>query len=155
MGDVHALIRSLRAFERGDELLQEVRKELRGPVPVVRKRIKATALATLPASGGLGAWVAQTKITASVTLQRKAITIRLRGGRRSVGNLRGTGGGTTDVRSIDRGRVRHPSWGRRFRGQWFTQTVAPGFFTKTASEAPEWNSAIDRAIGVALGSIHA
>jgi hypothetical protein len=155
VGDIHVLVRSLRGFERGDVLLKAVREELRKPVPVVRARIKATAVSTLPHRGGLGAWVAQTKITAAVTLERKAVTIRLRGGRRSVSNLRGGAeGGQTDVRSIDRGRVRAPSWGRRYRGQWHTQTVEPGFFTKTASEAPEWAPAIDRAIVAATGQIH-
>lgn len=155
MGDIHTLIRTLRAFERTDVLIKAVREELRRPVPVVRARIKATAVSTLPHRGGLGTWVAATKITASVTLQRKAVFIRLRGGRRSVSNLRGgAAGGQSDIRAIDRGRVRHPSWGRRFRGQWFTQTVPPGFFTKTAADAPEWSTAIDAAQAKALESIH-
>lgn len=148
MGDINTLVRSLRNFERGDVLIKAVRVELRKPVPIVRKRIKATAIATLPASGGLGAWVAQTKITASVTLQAKAVTIRLRGGRRSKGSQ-------SDIRAIDRGRVRAPSWGRRSRGSWHTQMVEPGFFTKTANDAPEWGVAIDRGIEVALGELHA
>jgi hypothetical protein len=155
VGDIWVLVRSLRQFDRDDVLLKEVRKALREPVDPVRRRIKATAIATLPHSGGLGLWVAGTKITALITLRGKAAGIRLRGGRRSKGNLRGTGGGQTDVRAIDRGRLRHPSWGRRYRGQWFTQQVEPGFFTKTAAESPEWDQAIDRAMATAFGSIHA
>lgn len=156
MGDVHALVRSLRGFSRNDVLIKEVRAELRQPVPVVRARIKATARATLPSSGGLGEWVAATKITAKVELGGKVVNVRLKGGRSSHANLRGsTTGGRSDIRAIDRGRVRHPSWGRRWRGQWFTQSVTPGFFTKTAADAPEWGTAIDRAIGKALDQLHA
>ena len=146
MGDIWVLVRSLRQFNRDDVLIKEVRQELRTPVDPVRRRIKATALATLPHSGGLGQWVAGTKITALITLRGKAAGIRLRGGRRSTR-------AQTDVRSIDRGRVRHPSWGRRYRGQWHTQTVRPGFFTKTAAESPEWDQAIERAAAKAFGSI--
>lgn len=148
MGDIRTLVASLRAFDRGDALLKSVRKELREPVPVVRRRIKGQALAILPHRGGLGAWVAGTRITAKVTLGGKRVTVVLRGGRNSRR-------GRTDVRAIDRGRVRHPFWGRRGRGQWGTQTVPDGFFTKTAAEAPEWGPAIDRAIVAANGSIHA
>jgi hypothetical protein len=154
MGDIRTLVASLRAYDRDATLIKAVRQELRSPVDPVRRRIKATAIATLPHSGGLGAWVAGTKITAQVKLSGRAAGVRLRGGRRSKGNLRGTEGGQTDVRAIDRGRLRHPSWGRRFRGQWFTQAVTPGFFTKTAAESAEWEQAINRAIDKATESIH-
>lgn len=154
MGDVHTLVRSLRGFSRNDEVIKAVRAELRKPVDPVRKRIKATAIATLPHTGGLGTWVAGTKITASVTFGARAVAIRLRGGRRSKGTLRGFDGGQTDVRSIDRGRTRHPTFGRRHRGMWFVTMVEPGFFTKTAEESPEWAEAIERGIQVALGKIH-
>jgi hypothetical protein len=148
VGDIAVLVASLREYDRNDTLIKAVRAELRTAVPPVRGRIKATAIATLPHSGGLGAWVAGTKITAEVTLRGRAAGIRLRGGRRSKG-------GTTDVRAIDRGRVRAPSWGRRSRGSWHTQSVTEGFFTKTAHDSPEWAAAIDRAIVTANGSIHA
>jgi hypothetical protein len=156
VGDIQTLVASLHAYSRGDAMLKELRAELRQPVPAVRRRIKGVALSTLPASGGLNAWVAATKITASVTLTGRRVVVRLRGGRSSVSNLRGgSKGGQSDIRAIDRGRVRHPSWGRRYRGQWFTQTVPEGFFTKTSAEAPEWGPAIDRAAAKALEGIHA
>lgn len=148
MGDIHTLVASLHAYSRGDAMLKELRAELRQPVPAVRRRIKGVALDTLPAGGGLNAWVAATKITASVTLTGRRVVVRLRGGRRS-------SGAQSDIRAIDRGRVRAPSWGRRARGDWHSQTVTPGFFTKTAAEAPEWGPAIDRAATKALDGIHA
>lgn len=155
MGNVHTLVRSLRGFSRNDEVIKAVRAELRKPVAPVRRKIKMAALSTLPHSGGLGAWVAGTKITASVEFKARVVAIRLRGGRNSVADLRGGKSGTkSDIRAIDRGRVRHPAWGRRWRGQWFTQTVTPGFFTKTAESAPEWSAAIERGVAVATGKIH-
>lgn len=155
MGDIHTLVRSLRGFSRNDEVIKAVRAELRKPVDPVRKKIKMTALTTLPHTGGLNAWVAGTKITASVEFKSKVVTIRLRGGRNSVADLRGGKTGTkSDIRSIDRGRTRHPTFGHRWRGMWFVTTVTPGFFTKTAEEAPEWSDAIERGIAVATGKIH-
>jgi len=149
VGDVHTLVRSLRGFSRNDEVIKAVRAELRKPVDPVRKKIRMAALTTLPHSGGLNSWVAGTKITASVEFRARVVTIRLRGGRNSLTGKR------SDINAIDRGRVRHPAWGRRGRGQWFTQTVTPGFFTKTAEEAPEWSAAIEAGVRVALGKIHA
>jgi hypothetical protein len=149
VGDIRTLVRSLREFEASDVLIKEVRKKLREPVDPVRRRIKATARGTLPATGGLGEWVAGVTITATVTLGGRAAGIRLRGGRNSLGSAR------SDIRAIDRGRLRHPTFGRRHRGMWFTQSVLPGFFTKTASEAPEWGTAIDEAIAIATSKIHA
>lgn len=145
MGDINTLVRSLRGLDA--EVIKELRAELRKPVPVVRNRIKMTARTTLPRSGGLGDWVAGTKITAAVTLAGRAAGIRLRGGRRSTR-------AQSDIRAIDRGRVRHPSWGRRGRGQWHTQMVTPGFFTRTAAESPEWDTAIRAAVDRATGSVH-
>jgi hypothetical protein len=148
VGDIRTLVRSLRQFEADEVLIKAVAAEIRKPVPAVRARIKVTAVNTLPSSGGLGVWVAGTRITAKVTLAGRAAGLRLRGGRRS-------SHAQSDIRAIDRGRVRHPSWGRRYRGQWFTQMVTPGFFTKTAAESPEWDAAIERGIALATGTIHA
>lgn len=156
MNELHALARQLRQFDADGTITKKLRTELRGPVPAVRARIKAAAIGTLPAGGGLNIWVAQTKITASVVMRGRSAGVLMRGGRRSVANLRGTtAGGQTDVRAIDRGRLRHPRWGHRRRGDWFTQAVTPGFFTKTAAEAPEWEGAVDRAVASALEDLGA
>lgn len=39
-----------------------------------------------------------------------------------------------DIAAMDRGRLRHPVWGRQ-RGIWVNQTTQPGFFTKPMTEA--------------------
>jgi hypothetical protein len=130
--------RDLRRFPA--EVTKALRKELREPVPAVRKNIKARALATLPSGGGLNVWVSKTRITATVKIRGRGAAIRLKGGRNSLGSR-------SDIRAIDRGRVRHPSWGRRGRGQWHTQTVASAFFTEPVTEArDEWRKAAETAV---------
>lgn len=148
MNNLHRLARALRDFDDRSAVVKHLRDEMRKPVPEVRRAIKRRAVDTLPHRGGLGVWVSQTKITASVVLRGRTAGVKLRGGRRSKG-------GVTDTRAIDRGRLRHPSWGRRTRGQWFTQSVPPGFFTKPAAEATGWPDAINAAALKALEEIGA
>ncbi len=139
MGTLDQLILDLRKFEARKEVVKELRKEIRKPVPKVRKAIKARALDTLPAGGGLNVWVSKTRITAQIKLSGSAAGVRLRGARKSAK-------GKSDVSAIDRGRVRHPSWGRRGRGQWHTQLVQPKFFSGPSTETDEWRKACVRAL---------
>lgn len=143
MGSFDDLIRDVRQFDRRKEVLQQLRKEIRKPIPSVRKLIKTRALTTLPKSGGLNVWVSQTKITAKISFSGRAAGVRLKGGRNS-------SGGRSDMRRINAGKIRHPSWGRRGVGQWHNQTVAAGFFTKPVTETTEWRDACDRALDEAL-----
>lgn len=140
MGSIDDLIRDLRQFEGRKEVVKQLRKRLREPVPAVRKEIKARALSTLPRSGGLNVWVSKTRITAQVKVSSRSLTVKLRGGRNS------STGKRSDMRRIDRGRLRHPSWGRRGAGQWHTQTVEDGFFTIPAANAQGWRFACIRAV---------
>jgi hypothetical protein len=145
LGDIQALVRDLRGFTARKEVIRQLRTEIRKPVPTVRAAIKRNAVAVLPSSGGLGKWVARTRITAVVKITAYSARVQLRGGRNSAGQR-------SDIRAIDRGRVRHPSWGRRGRGQWHTQGVHDRFFTDPATGSPEWdhaiNAAVDRAFDV-------
>lgn len=140
MGTLDRLIADLKTAENQRLLLKELRKEIRKPVPVVRKMIRARAIATLPRSGGLGVWVASSRISATFKASGRTAGVQLKGGRNSAG-------GRSDIRSIDRrGRLRHPSWGRRGRGQWHTQFVTAGFFSDPAAETTEWRRAAEVAI---------
>jgi hypothetical protein len=143
---IDQLVRELRGFRNRKAILKELRAGIRKPFPVVRQRIKAYALATLPGAGGLGRWVASSRITLSVKASSRSAAVTVKGGRNSVG-------GRSDLNAIDRGRVRHPSWGRKGAGQWHTQTVPAGFFTKPVSEAKEWREEIDKAVDQALDQI--
>jgi hypothetical protein len=146
MGSVEALVRDLRGFRARREVLQQLRKRIREPVPAVRRSIRKEALRTLPHRGGLGAWVASTRITVQIRVSARTARVTLKGGHRSRR-------GATDLRAINRGRVRAPSWGHRGPGAWHTQSVPAGFFTRPAAEAREWRAAIDTAIDQALDTI--
>lgn len=141
------LARDLRGFNADEEVVKALRQEIVKPVPAVRKKIRASAIAILPSSGGLNVWVAASRITSSVKVGGHSVTVTLRGGRSSAS------GKQSDINAIDRGRVRHPSWGRRGRGQWHNQVVAPKFFTRPASETSEWARAIDVAVSNALRTL--
>ncbi len=143
---VDAFVRELRGFSARGEIVKQLRTEMRKPLPEVRKKIKASALNTLPRRGGLNKWAARTRITAKITVTGRAVKVRVRGARNSLG-------GESDINAIDRGRVRHPSWGRRGRGQWHVQRVTAGFFTTPVSEDEQWRAACLAAVDKALETI--
>jgi hypothetical protein len=140
------LVAELRKFDDRKAVMRELRAEIRKPLPVIRKEIKARAETTLPRAGGLNRWAAGTKITLQVKMTGRSAGVRIKGGRNSKG-------GRSDIRALDRGRLRHPSWGRRGRGQWHTQQVIPGFFTRPATEADQWRQVCVDAVEKALRSI--
>lgn len=141
---ISKLARDLRGFVAGDVVLKALRKEVTAAVPPVRKKIKASAIAILPAGGGLNAWVAAARVRSVVKARGHTVTVELRGGRSSANKKK------SDIDAIDRGRVRHPSWGRRTAGQWHNQAVPPGFFATPAGDTAEWGKAIDAAVSKAL-----
>lgn len=133
----------IRSFDRRREVVKALTKALRSGLPPVRKEIRASALALLPKSGGLAAWVAKISITARLSTGGRTAGIKLRGGRNSSRKR-------SDVDAIDRGRVRAPSWGRRGAGSWHNQTVAPGFFSRPAGNATAWHREVDHAVDEAF-----
>lgn len=143
MGSLDDLVRDLKKFEGRKEVTKQLRREIRRPVPAVRKAVQRRALDTLPRRGGLNVWVSKTKVTAQIKLSGRAAGVRLKGSRKSAKDK-------SDLRRLDAGRVRHPSWGRRGVGQWHTQTVPDGFFTKPSSEVTQWRDATVRAVDNAL-----
>lgn len=145
-GSLDDLIRDLKGFEHRGEVVKQLRKEFRKPVPVVREAIRRRALDTLPAGGGLNKWVAKTRITARVQVSGRAVGVTLKGSRKSTKDK-------SDLRRLDKGKVRHPSWGRRGSGQWHTQNVTAGFFTGPATEIDQWRSACERAVSNAFDVI--
>lgn len=146
MTTIDEFARELKAFDDRREVVKALRTSLRKPLPPVRKAIKGRALATLPRSGGLNAWVAATRVSAQLKTSGRAAGIRLRGSRKS-------GKGKADLARLDAGTTRHPSWGRRGPGQWHTQSVTPGFFTNPATEVEQWRTAALDALDTALRTI--
>lgn len=124
-------------------VLTAIEKGMRKPIPAVRRAIAARALEILPKRGGLNKWVAEAKVTSKVTVVGDRVNIHFKGGRDSARDR-------SDLNRIDMGRVRHPAWGRRSRGQWSTQSVVPEFFTKPVTEPEQWLAAADAALDEAL-----
>lgn len=141
-----ALVAELRAFDGKKEVRNAASRGIRAAVAPVRKAIKAAAIATLPAGGGLNKWVSRTRFTVQIKLSGRSAGIKLKGGRNSEG-------GRTDLKRIDNGRVRAPTFGHKTRATWHNQSVTPGFFAKTASEAPNWRNEVDREVDAALETI--
>lgn len=144
MGSFDDFIRDLRRYEDKKILLKELRTEIRKPVSAIRKLIKATALAILPKSGGLNQWVAAIRITARMKFSGRSAGVSLVGGRRSESKAK------SDIRAMNRGRLRAPSWGRKGRGDWHTQAVEPEFFTVPADNDKLWREAILAAVDKGL-----
>jgi hypothetical protein len=138
MPTVQELARRVRGIADRGRVVRLVAEELDAVIPSVEDGIRHRAVSVLPAAGGLGAWVAALQIRSSVRLFGRRVRATLVGYRRSIG-------GASDINAIDRGRVRHPSWGRRGPGDWHVQRVPPGFFSK-AEEASVWLEAAERGL---------
>lgn len=139
---IAALCRDLRELERRD-IQRRLRANLRRPLPAVRAAVKARCLTTLPKRGGLNRWAAKARVDFEIVYVGAGAGVRLVVHRRS---LRGE----SDLKALDRGRVRHPSWGRRGRGQWHTQTVPPKVYSGPLTEVSRWRRtaaiAVDEAV---------
>lgn len=134
----------LKAFSGRGEIINEIRKDMRKPLPELRKKVRAAAIAMLPARGGLGRWVAAAKFS-----------VRFRDSGRSAGiSVKVSRKTEKDRAALDpldtAGRVRHPLYGNR--RHWYPQQVAALFFTGPW-EQMDWVGRADRAMDRALDKI--
>lgn len=90
--------------------------------------------------------MAANRINTSIKVSSRTATVTLIGSRKSQG-------GVSDLKRLDRGVIRHPAWGRRFKGQWYVQRVTSGYFTDPAAETDEWRKAVERACAAAVKTI--
>jgi hypothetical protein len=140
-------VAELKAFDGRRAVVQQMRRQIRKPVPKVREAIKRHAIAILPKSGGLGEWVARANVTATIRYgSARSAGVRMKGSRRSKTQV-------SDLNRLDRGRVRAPSWGHRTSASWHNQTVPAGFFTDPVTDSPEWRAEIERAVDTAFDQI--
>lgn len=97
----------------------QLRKELLSGLQRAARPLKAAAAAgaasRLPRGGHLNDRVARSKFTARTRTTPRTAGVRI------------VGAGNLDLRSLDRGRVRHPVFGHR--KTWVNQHVTPGWFT--------------------------
>lgn len=138
-----ALGRALKAS--GDrELRKEALRSLRSHAKPVGAEAKKRAVDVLPRRGGLGAYVARTRVALRNKMSGHSAGIRLVGGLKK-------GGGLVDLPAIDDGRLRHPVFAREHpeRGRkgwrWVQQRVPRGWWSKTMRRhAPKLRRALTK-----------
>jgi hypothetical protein len=124
---VEQLARALSGYADRGQIIRDLAADLERVIPGVEDGIRARAVDTLPGAGGLGKWVAKLRLRSSIRLGSRRARVTIVGHRRAIG-------GTADLGAIDRGRVRHPSWGRRGSNDWHVQLVTPGFMSKSEEQ---------------------
>lgn len=140
-------IAELKQFDDRRVVVKTMRRRINKPVPALRKKIRAHAIATLPRRGGLGRWTAKATISSSVRYSSaRTAGVKLKGSRKSTNDK-------SDLKRLDAGRVRAPSWGHRGRGAWHTQAVQPGWFTEPASDNQQWRDVVEAAVDEAFDTI--
>jgi hypothetical protein len=136
--------RQLRMLARDlDRASAALRKEMpralrRAATPMI-KAIRDEARTVLPKGGGLNEYVAESPITTIVRTGADNTTVQIRGRRRQAR----PNGKQVDLPAINRGRLRHPTYGHR---PWVTQQVAPGVLGRRLDRRPGCRRA-----GAALG----
>jgi hypothetical protein len=132
LATVQQLARALSGYADRGQIIRDLAHDLERVIPAVEEGIRDRAVDVLPGAGGLGKWVAKLRLRSSIRLGARRARVTIVGHRRSLG-------GTADLGAIDRGRVRHPSWGRRGPNDWHVQLVSPGFMSKS-EEAQVWSA---------------
>jgi len=122
--DLRALIRDLRKSSDRKIGVKAFRKRMRQPLPELRRGVRASAVSTLPRTGGLGAWMARARLGATIRVKMTTVFMQVTAGRNSGSGKR------TQTKMVDRGRVRAPTWGHPV---WHTQRVTPEFFSRPVS----------------------
>ena len=136
----------LRSFDERRVVVKRLATDLRKLLPPATKAVKQRARDILPSGGGLNEWVAAARVTLRIKASGRTVRAIVKGTRNSAK-------GQSDLDAIDRGRARHPSWGRRGVGQWHNESVPSGWFTDALSEWDELRSQADAAFDTALDEI--
>ena len=135
----------LRSFDGRRAVVNSIRRELREPLPELRSKFRANATGTLPASGGLGAWVARARITVQFRDAGRSAGVRVKVSRKA------GDGDKADLKALDdSGRIRHPLYGNR--SKWYGQSVTPGVFSDVW-DGTGWLARVDAAFDRALAEI--
>lgn len=141
--DIARVAAQVRKLGDGRTIPNEMTARIRRAVPPIRKAVKASALATLPAGGGLNAFVARAGVRASVKRGPRSAGVSLVSGRKSRR-------GRTDLRRMNEGRTRHPLFGNRER--WYPQVVPAGYFDRAVEGEglDAFRAEVNNAIGEAV-----
>jgi hypothetical protein len=121
--ELAALAARLKVTGSGGLRVQLLRGLKSGAAPLI-PLVQQAALNQLPKSGGLNEQVASQKVSVSVRTGARTAGVRLT---------------TTapDTAQTDAGFVRHPTFGRRGKGEWKSQQIpaAVGWWSKTLANA--------------------
>lgn len=102
--------------EVGDkQLRRDLLKAIRDATKPTREEVRQSALANLPKRGGLADQIAASKLSTRTRLSGRRVGVRIEARN------------AHDIRSLDRGRLRHPLFGNR--DHWFQQFVLKGWFS--------------------------
>lgn len=142
--------KAVRKMGTDRTILKNLTKRIKSMTPEIRDAIRVSAVATLPHAGGLGVWVAKSRVNVSVTRGANTAGVRITAGRNSTGKR-------SDIRNIDAGSTRHMLFGDR--KHWYAQRVVPGFASNVV-QGPLGDlfqahtiAAIDETIAEVLGGI--
>lgn len=120
---LQALAKALKQV--GDkELRKELFSSLQRATKPTREKVRANLAADLPHAGGLAAIMAASRLSTRTRAAGKNPAVRIEAK------------APHDLRSMDKGRIRHPVYGNRKK--WATQQIEPGVFSKPIEEdAPQ------------------
>jgi hypothetical protein len=124
-GNGSAVLREIavRLRSAGERIPVDFTRAIREGADPLRQAATAAALDKLPKTGGLNEYVARQRITISVRTGARTAGVRLF---------------TRDpaTRQTDRGWVRHPRFGHRGPGDWYSEAIpqAAGWWTDTMRE---------------------
>jgi hypothetical protein len=129
---LRAVARELKRI--GDtDLRKALTKAIRDATKPTKAAIKASALANLPKRGGLAVLIANSRITNKIKTGARTAGVTI------------TAVNAHEIKSMDRGILRHPVFGDRH--VWKTQTIAPGWFSKPIEEnGPEVQKQVGKAV---------
>lgn len=109
---------------------KDLRKELHRGLARAAKPMRAAgrraALDELPARGGLAKKIAASRYSTKTRSTGKKVGVRV-----TAKGPKNAGGGEIDIRSLNRGRLRHPVYARgddRKKWTWVDQAVPPGWW---------------------------
>lgn len=135
--ELNRLARNLKGADKA--VRRELYAGLQRATKPMRANAKRAAATRLPQRGGLAAEVARSRFSARIKTANRNTRLRIEVSSRKGADL--------DLRALDRGRIRHPVFGRR--GAWVTQEITPEIISGSlANDAPiaqrEALAALDR-----------
>jgi len=136
----------VRAAGSDRTIVRELEREINAAARPIRPEVRANVRAELPASGGLGEWVARSAARVKGIRGPRVAGVHLSWSRRSLA-------GASNLNAIDRGRVRHPLFGRR-PGRWYNQPVPPKSISSVVKRhKPAFERAVVDAVNTAMRKV--